>query len=347
MPYVGRWRTLPVLVGVALMALAIAAVAVVWAPNKNEGPITALPKDQMIVAAKDPTTSLSDLTIYDTTPSHSISFTKNAMRPAISPSREDILFTRPENPTSKLAVPYIMDSNGNNLHPFVRKDTDDRKCRYSSRPAWSASGTRVAMVCFDEQKHAYPEIFVFTSGGDIKCEVHTPGVPAQFLTWVGNDRIVYVQMPAHLNPDNIMLSLWQIKDVCSGPLPEPVSAGWARGSYDLPDWSKKHGLLFQFKPINKEGVESGYLEVWNMNPKRKPQEVYVEGKRDDMFRGGSWSWDGEKVAFWWLKSKTVEQLNWAYFDQLGDPNSWRTLTTNYGTGADVPEGKAQPAWGPL
>lgn len=353
MPYVGRSRMMPVLLGVVLVAIAMTAVGVVWALNKNEEPvqneepITALARDEMVVAAKDARQPFSDLEIWDTNPSHSKLLTKNAMRPAISPSREQILFTRAESPSSELPVPYIMDANGGNQHPFVRKDTDDSNCRYSSRPAWSASGGRVAMVCLDEQKKPYPGIFVFTPDGDIICPISTPGVPEQFLTWVGNDRIIYVQQPAHPNPNNIKLSLWQVKNVCGGAAPEPVSKGWSPGSYNLPDWSKKHGLLFQFKPINNEGVASGYLEVWNMNPTRKPREVDVEGRHDDLFRGASWSQDGEKVAFWWLSHPTVEQLNWTYFDKLKDPNSWRTLNTYYGAGGDVPEGKAQPAWGIL
>jgi hypothetical protein len=358
--HIARWR-LPVVIGVALV-MAITAVALVMQAKNGNGNVTpptpsnsiglfpiTLPKDQMVVPEIDPGVDATNLKIIRMSPPGDMVFRiVNGEKPTLSPDRQHILFVR-KALGSDQPVPYIMDANRNNLHPFIRAYSSDHPCQYSGRPAWSPSGKRVAMVCFSPAKVPDPQISFFNAGGVHITDIPIAGgLPNGFLTWVGNDSVIFDRRPDIGDRPQNFYSLWQLEDVF-GKTPEPVeiTKSWKPGSYSLPDWSKAHGLLFQRKPEGFDVGQSGYVGVWNMDPQQKPPEAKLPHGRSDVFRGASWSPDGKKVVFWWLSSRTEESLSWTTYKDLNKPNNWHRLSVQEGAGGEPPGGKAQPAWGTL
>lgn len=356
---IARWRFLAGVIG-ALVA--VAAVALVMQAQHGNGSLippgqsgsvglfpTTLPKDQMVVPERDPAKDASSLKVIRTSPPGGVVFRiENGEKPALSPDRKRILFVRKAE-GSELPVPYIVDANGRNPHQFIRADSSSDPCRYSDRPAWSPSG-RVAMVCLSPNKVPYPRISFFTQDGVYITDVPIAGgLPNGFLTWVGNDSVIFVRRPNIGDSAQDFYSLWQLKDVFGNPTePDEITKKWKPGSYNLPTWSAANGLLFQRKPNGADVGESGRMGVWNMDPQQKPREAQLpHGLRGDVFRGASWSPSGKKLVFWWLSSQTEESLSWTTYKDLNNPSDWHRLSVQEGAGGQPPDGKAQPSWGRL
>ncbi len=199
-----RRRILAVIAGAA--ALAIAALTIFTAFHGGGGQISPLANDEMVVTDKTLTTS--NLQVINTrSPLDYKPLMENGQNPTISPDgRTQILFLRNEDNGS---VPYIMNADGSDQRPFIRNDSPQEKCSYSDRPAWSSSGRYVAMVCVHaNSEKPYPQISIFTAGGDYVHSIGTAGIPNGFLTWVGNTSIIFVQRPENgSTPDPGLLAL--------------------------------------------------------------------------------------------------------------------------------------------
>ncbi len=345
----GQYRK-PVMLVAGAGAAAAAFVVGFTIFGGDAGPITPLPVDELVIPKKSPTVERPDLEVVNAFTPGERPLIENGERPTISPDRKKILFMRKPD-GSKLNVPFIMDANGRNERPFIRGGPPE--CQYTTRPAWSNSGTRVAMFCVNPQEQVLDaKIYLFSQDGEYNGQYVPASNPSTvgFLTWVGDEGIVYVGMSSQRQG---WTSLWWLRTL-HGSTPEEVSKGWKKGSYDLPDWSEKHGLLFQRKDDPEHYDESGHLGVWSMRKNQDPVE-FTPGElrgtevKNDVFRGAAWSPDEQELAFWWLPSLHEQRLSTVSFRDRDDPDRWNTPYTDEITGADEdpPQGKAQPAWGTL
>jgi Tol biopolymer transport system component len=266
----GRNRRRP---AAALVAFAVGAVVIgaailftlLWDDSHKPGQPPRLGDDILIVGlikGIDPEEQIRSLVTVNTDTRRFTQLRDAGARPTISPDRRHYIYM--VGPVGA-AVPWISNSDGTDNHEFVQQD--DQSCNaqhghpnYSNRPAWSPSGTLVALICtFGGDSR--PGIYVYNAkDGSLMKILDTRGVPDGDVTWTSDDSVVFEKIEVDnqktaINEEELR-ALWIIRSVRNPTAPIQLTDPQSPATDTDPDWSMQNGLVFVRRdtPEQPEGL---------------------------------------------------------------------------------------------
>jgi Tol biopolymer transport system component len=240
--------------------------------------------------------------------------------PAISPDRSMVTYL--DGPAGGATVLMALDPQTGEAE---RVFDDSGPCRYAARPGWSPDGSRLAVVCLDEDGDRLG-IHVAEVGDDLPLEPSPEPVVPNTLThesptWVTDDSFIYAAFGDDDKLTSYLFS-YTLGDAESRTLTDPDD-----GFLSHPDWSAEGRLLF----VRHEEPGPGPGTLTSSDADVSAADELGETAVEDPV----WSPDGTQVAFIVLDDG-IPRLATADRDDLD----------GYTLVPDPPAGEiGAPAWG--
>lgn len=194
------------------------------------GPV--LPGSEILLRAKDPGSDPGIVALdIDTGQTRPVISDPGATLPTISEDRQWVVYLT--DAESWGGVPRVARVDGSDDARLLDAEASNA-CPYTTRPAFSVGGERLAAICLDTSGETLGLATIDRDGHllDLVRQAQLSGAP----TWTGEDRIVVMR---DAEGDGTT-TLWEISP--DGGQPEPITDG-RDGSDSHPDWSAR-GLLF-------------------------------------------------------------------------------------------------------
>ncbi len=223
--------------GLALVAAAVLIYALTrGTPTNTPASPTPLTQRQIVLATGE--TGSEQLTVIDAAGSDStvtISTPGNATKPTMSPDRKSLIYLSSDPAGGPERIAHIIGVDGSNDRPLFDADGP---CSHSTRPAWNADGTKLAVICTGSRP---AQLWIADADGALDEQIrNVTSYLAVSPTWAKDgedDVIVFAQRPS----EGGAINLWKVLPDSSALSQITSSSG---ADFD-PDWSDAGGLLFQ------------------------------------------------------------------------------------------------------
>jgi hypothetical protein len=288
-----RWRApsrRASVLGAAVLVLA-GGVVIAW-PRPAR-----LPDSAVLVPVHDRKTGLVRLWTYDTDRAEnplpwagsadgfaggSTSSAVDRLNPTPSPDRTKVAYVQG---AGRSLVVYVADSDGQNSQPLMT--ADDRPCKNTLRPAWSADGEQMAVVCITDGHPGSLWIVDADDGAGVRELVSAkPDRELGAPTWDSKGHRVFLWSAAladgnHVGHEGTPMSVDDSAKTPSDPKKVPGTEG---AHYTEPDWGRRGLLMVQ----RSQDQASNTIVVVNEEGERPVDQ----GAYDD----ASWSPDGDHIV---------------------------------------------------
>ena len=188
-----------------------------------------------------------------------------------------------------------------------------KTCPYTTRPAFSQDGGRLALLCVGEDGETLGLATI--DRGETLTDLVSQGDFNGAPTWSDEGRIIVERVAGETS------TLWEISP--DGGEQDQITYG-LNGSDSHPDWSE-NGLLF----LRKQGGSSNVYHLENLDDAKSTTGITVSGNAD----GPTWA-PGDEAALVWLQP-AEDGGTTLWFASRTDPTPIELNTAEYGP----------PAWG--
>lgn len=235
--------------------------------------------------------------------------------PSLSTDRSIAVYLVAPDPSGPFE-PWALDlESGQTKRLFA----EDDPCGQATRPAWSPSGDRVALVCTQGEVATY--VVDGESGDKTRLRGADPE-PRGTPTWVSESTLVYATFGAGEGEPS---EIWIDDDVDDDEPARLVTqdiSGWA----SHPDYSPEAGRVL----FSVSDGDDGFGQLWTMAPDGSDQQLLADGR----FGSPIWSPDGRRICFL-VEVGDTTQLAVA---PAGDPTAYTVLE-------GLPGVPGPPVWG--
>ncbi len=274
------------------------------------GPV--LPDTEILLGVEDPDLGQAIVAFdADTAQTRPIISDRAAFRPTISEDREWLVYLADRQPGGG-GIPRLARVDGTEDALLLDAEASET-CPYTTRPAFSQDGGRLALLCVGEDGETLGLATIDRGGTltDLVSQGDFNGAP----TWNDEGRIIVERVAGETS------TLWEISP--DGGEQDQITYG-LNGSDSHPDWSE-NGLLF----LRKQGGSSNVYHLENLDDAKSTTGITVSGNAD----GPTWA-PGDEAALVWLQP-AEDGGTTLWFASRTDPTPIELNTAEYGP----------PAWG--
>jgi Tol biopolymer transport system component len=275
------------LVAVLLMVVIAGAVAL-W-PESTTG---AIPEEDLVVAFQtDDGVRLSrvDSTNGDVDVITSVDAGNQLLYPVVSPDRRQILYLT-DSPTDdhSFGKVHIMNSDGSD----DRELFGDQQCEYSSRPAFSNDGKRLAVVCMGSDGRSTGLYVADADGRNLESVLDSDAL-SRAPTWQRNQWIIYSELETDEPTGPAVLNRVHPDGSGDTPITAVNEDGQGGASFSDLDWSSSGGLLYIKRGLSLNAsnhLKPGYVYTLADGSDQPVQEG------PDLAASATWSPGGQKYV---------------------------------------------------
>ncbi|MGZ5398740.1 MAG: caspase, EACC1-associated type [Nocardioides sp.] len=274
------------------------------------GPV--LPDTEILLGVEDPDLGQAIVAFdADTAQTRPIISDRAAFRPTISQDRQWLVYLTDRQPGGG-GIPRLARVDGTEDALLLDAEASET-CPYTTRPAFSQDGGRLALLCVGEDGETLG-LATIDRGGTLTNLVSQgdfEGAP----TWNDEGRIIVARAAGGTS------TLWEISP--DGGEQDQITEGLS-GSHSHPDWSE-HGLLF----LREQDGSSNVYYLENLDDPNSATDITVSGDAD----GPAWA-PGDEAALVWLQPAENGGTT-LWFASRTNPSPIELNTADYGP----------PAWG--